>query len=200
MEENINNIDTQENETVTMTKAELEALKQRVGDQRVTQASKTFEKSKQEDIKKAVAEALKKAKDLDGLDKEARMKEEYEEALRIRDEEINNLRIAQNRSEIKNVLAARGLPIELAEYIDIKDDVEENQRIIEALNKIFNKSIDEGIKKRIGSDTPKKNNPLLNPSEMTRKIYESMTMREQQNYNNAHPEFAETRMSWYGNI
>lgn len=145
MEENINNIENQDTETVTMTKAELEELKQRVGDQRVSQAQKTWEKNSQEKIQAA----LKKQKDLQQLDDLSRLKAEYEEKLNEQQKEIASMKLEKNRSELKSVLSSRGLSAEFADILNITDDIEASQAVIEKLDKLFKKAVQDGVKEKL---------------------------------------------------
>lgn len=155
MEENINNSEIQdtETETVTMTKAELEELKQRVGDQRVSQAQKTWEKNSQEKIQAA----LKKQKDLQQLDDLSRLKAEYEEKLNEQQKEIASMKLEKNRSELKSVLGSRGLSAEFADILNITDDIEASQAVIEKLDKLFREAVKKEVKDKLlsVSGTPK---------------------------------------------
>lgn len=185
MEENINNeeIKDTETETVTMTKAELEELKQRVGDQRVSQAQKTWKKE------------YEKKLSLSQLDDEAREKAEKDDRIAELEQKLAQMTIESNRSELKSTLGARGLDPRFADLLNITDNTEDNQKVISDFDKIWKAAINAEVEKRISGNSPKHNS--TSPSEMTKESYNKMSLSEQSSYIQAHPEFKQTISTWY---
>ena len=109
----------------TYTQEEVMALLQSETDKRVTAALKTQQKKyeKQLSLSKLDDDAREKA------EKDARI-QELEDMLRERD-------LANNKSEIKSVLGARGLSAEFADLIIIGEDAEENQQRIDTFDRLY---------------------------------------------------------------
>lgn len=150
MDINETNLETQStegqnNEVQTYTAEEVAALIQSESDKRVSQALKSQQKKyeKQLSLSKLDDEAREKA------EKDARI-QELEEMLKERD-------VANNRSELKSVLSARGLSAEFADIITITDDLEESQAKIDVLDKLFKAAVKAEVEKRIAATggTPK---------------------------------------------
>jgi hypothetical protein len=162
-------VEAQEQEAVKMyTQEEVMKLLQSETDKRVTSALKTQQKKyeKQLSLSRLDDEAREKA------EKDARI-QELEEMLRDRD-------IANNKSELKSVLSARGLSAEFADIITITDDIAESQAKIDVLDKLFKAAVKAEVEKRLAAagGTPK--GATLNVSgELTKESFKKMSLAEQ---------------------
>ena len=179
MEINETNVatETQETEVKTYTQEEVLALLQSETDKRVTAALKTQEKkfAKQLSLSKLDDEAREKA------EKDARI-QELEEMLRDRD-------IANNKSELKSVLSARGLSAEFADIITITEDIEESQAKIDVLDKLFKAAVKAEVEKRLAASggTPKGASTSFS-TELTKESFKKMPLSEQAALHRNNPE------------
>lgn len=176
--ENINvNEGTENQETKTYSQEEVLALLQSETDKRVTAALKKQQAKyeKQISLSKLDDNAREKA------EKDARIAE-LEEMLRDRD-------IANNKSELKSVLAARGLSAEFADIITITDDMEESQAKIEVLDKLFKAAVKAEVEKRLAATggTPK-GNSSVHSGEITKEQFRKMSIAEQAKIAKDYPE------------
>jgi hypothetical protein len=168
---------TQEPEARTYTQEEVFALLQSETDKRVTAALKTQQRKfdKQLSLSKLDDNAREKA------EKDARI-QELEEMLRDRD-------IANNKSELKSVLSARGLSAEFADIITITDDIEESQAKIDVLDKLFKAAVKNEVERRLAASggTPK-GNTNQNTGEITKEQFRKMSLTEQAKLSRDYPE------------
>ena len=173
----VQEVQTQETETKTYTQEEVMALLQSETDKRVTAALKTQQKKfdKQLSLSKLDDEAREKAM------KDERIKE-LEDMLRDRD-------IANNKSELKSVLSARGLSAEFADIITISEDIEESQAKIDVLDKLFKAAVKAEVEKRLAATggTPK-GNTTQNSGEITKDQFRKMSLTEQARLSRDFPE------------
>ena len=155
-------------ENKTYTQEEVLALLQKETDKRVTAALKTQQKKyeKQISLSKLDDNAREKA------EKDARI-QELEEMLRERD-------IANNKSELKSVLGARGLSAEFADIITITDDIEESQAKIDVLDKLFKAAVKAEVEKRLAATggTPR-GSATTNTGEITKEQFRKMSLAQQ---------------------
>lgn len=173
------NVETQEEETTTKTYTEEEvlALLQKETDRRVSSALKTQQKKyeKQLSLSKLDDEAREKA------EKDARI-QELEDMLRDRD-------IANNKSELKSVLSARGLSAEFADIITITDDIEESQAKIDVLDKLFKAAVKAEVEKRLAASGSNPKGATTNVSgEITKESFRKMPLSEQAAIYRSNPE------------
>ena len=175
--ETVETTQVQETEVKTYTQEEVMALLQSETDKRVSQALKTQQKKyeKQLSLSKLDDDAREKA------EKDARI-QELEEMLRDRD-------IANNKSELKSVLGARGLSAEFADIITITDDIEESQAKIDVLDKLFKAAVKAEVEKRLAAagGTPKGNSYAVS-TELTRESFRKMPLSEQAALHKNNPE------------
>ena len=176
--ETVETTEVQEAEVKTYTQEEVMALLQRETDKRVTSALKTQQKKyeKQLSLSKLDDDAREKA------EKDARI-QELEEMLRERD-------IANNKSELKSVLGARGLSAEFADIITITDDIEESQAKIDVLDKLFKAAVKAEVEKRLAATggTPKGNSYSTSTADITRDSFRKMSLSEQAALHRNNPE------------
>lgn len=176
--ENVNVNENEENQgTKTFTQEEVLALLQSETDKRVTAALKKQQAKyeKQISLSKLDDNAREKA------EKDARI-QELEEMLRERD-------IANNKSELKSVLGARGLSAEFADIITITDDIEESQAKIDVLDKLFKAAVKAEVERRLAATggTPK-GNSNIHSGEITKEQFRKMTIAEQSKIAKERPE------------
>lgn len=174
---NENENQTEDTGAKTYTQEEVMALLQSETDKRVTAALKTQQKKyeKQLSLSKLDDNAREKA------EKDARI-QELEEMLRDRD-------IANNKSELKSVLSARGLSAEFADLITITDDLEESQAKIDVLDKLFKAAVKTEVERRLAASggTPK-GNTNTNTGEITKEQFRKMSLTEQAKLSRDYPE------------
>ena len=147
MEENniVNNEEETKQETKVYTEEEVLKLIQSESDKRVSQALETQAKKHKRELS------------LSKLDDEAREKAEKENRIAELEEKLARYEIEKNKSEIKSVLASRGLSAVFADILSITDDVEKNQANIDTLDKEFKLAVKNEVEKRLASSTPKGN-------------------------------------------
>lgn len=169
--------EVQEQEAKMYTQEEVMALLQSETDKRVTSALKTQQKKyeKQLSLSRLDDEAREKA------EKDARI-QELEEMLRDRD-------IANNKSELKSVLSARGLSAEFADIITISEDIEESQAKIDVLDKLFKAAVKAEVEKRLAAagGTPR-GNGYNSSTEITKESFRKMSLTEQNALYQSNPE------------
>lgn len=184
MEEN-KDIETKETETETKTytQDEVLALIQSEADKRVAQALKTQQKKYEKQLS------------LSKLDDEAREKAEKDDRIAELEQKLAQMTIESNRSELKSTLGSRGLDARFADLLNITDDTEANQKVIADFDKLWKAAVNAEVEKRISSNAPKHNS--TSPSEMTKDTFAKMSLSEQSNYIQLHPEFKQTMSTWY---
>lgn len=129
----------QEGETKTYTQEEVLALLQSEADKRVTAALK-----KQK-------EKYEKQLSLAKLDGDEREKAEKDNKIAELEQQLAEINIERNRSELKSVLSSRGLSAEFADIIIITDDVEASQANIEKLDTLFKAAVKAEVERRIAA-------------------------------------------------
>ena len=102
----------QQEEVKTYTQDEVLALIQSEADKRVSQALKTQQKKYEKQLS------------LSKLDGDEREKAEKDNRIAELEEQLAKFEIERNKSELKSVLASRGLSAEFADIINITDDIE----------------------------------------------------------------------------
>ena len=139
--------ETAAEEVKTYTQEEVLALLQSETDKRVSSALKKQEKKFQKEL------SLSK---LDGVERDMAEKDSKIAELQGLLDEMNTER---NRSELKSVLASRGLSAEFADIIVINDDIEASQANIDKLDKLFKAAVKLEVEKRLAASgaTPKGN-------------------------------------------
>ena len=167
--ENVQVTETQETtETKMYTQEEVMALLQSETDKRVTSALKTQQKKYEKQLS------------LSKLDDDAREKAMKDERIKELEEMLRDRDIANNKSELKSVLGARGLSAEFADIITITDDIEESQAKIDVLDKLFKAAVKAEVEKRLAAagGTPK-GNARAASAEITKESFKKMSLSEQ---------------------
>lgn len=181
MDEELKNTETQESGSDEKeqksgrfyTDEEIEMIKQKVGDARVSQAMKTLEKKQRESAK------------LKNMTEEQRMDYELSERERQLEERENRLILAENKSACIDVLSSKGLDASFVEFV-VDTSAEEMDRKIKLLEKAFKKSVKAEVEKRLAGSSPKQN--LVPEGTMTRKDLLKMNVRDLQMFKNQNPE------------
>lgn len=159
MEENMNNENLElDNENVeneekeTYTKEEMLAILQKAKDESI--------REKDREVTKALKTAQKKHEkemSLASKDAEERARIQLEDRNKELEEMIAQMKVDKARSDLKSTLGARGLDARFADLLNITDDVESNQKVISAFDKIWKASVNAEVDKRIAAtETPKK--------------------------------------------
>ena len=176
-ETNVTETQAEETAAKTYTQEEVMALLQSETDKRVSQALKTQEKK------------FAKQLSLSKLDDEAREKAEKDERIRELEEMLRDRDIANNKSELKSVLGARGLSAEFADIITITDDIEESQAKIDVLDKLFKAAVKAEVEKRLAqSGGIPKGASSNSGAELTRESFRKLPLSEQNNIYKNNPE------------
>ena len=155
---------SQQEETKTYTQEEVLALLQSETDRRVTEALKKQEKKYQKQLSLAQ------------LDGDERAKAEKDNRIAELEELVAQMNVEKNRSDLKSTLSARGLSAEFADLINITDDLEESQKKIDTLDKLFKQSVKSEVEKRLANNSPKGNGG--SSSEITKESAKKMSMAE----------------------
>ena len=191
MEENTNiNVNGQEPDTTgagaqepitqepkTYTQEEVLKLLQSETDKRVNQALATQQKK------------FDKQLSLSKLDDDAREKAEKDNRIAELEEQLAQFNIERNKSELKTVLASRGLSAEFADIILINDDIEASQSNIDKLDKLFKAAVKAEVEKRLAATGGNvKGNGTIVSGEITQESAKKMTMAEMAALKESNPE------------
>ena len=161
-------------ETKTYTQEEVFALLQSETDKRVSQALKTQQKKYEKQLS------------LSKLDGDERAKAEKDNRIAELEEQLAAFQIERNRSELKSVLASRGLSAEFADIISINDDIEASQANIDTLDRLFKAAVKAEVEKRLAGNAPKGNGG--GSAEMTREAFSALSLFEQNRLAQENPE------------
>lgn len=152
-------------ETVkTFTEEEVLALIQSEADKRVSQALKTQQKKYEKQIS------------LSKLDGDERAKAEKDNRIAELEEQLARFEVERNKSELKTVLASRGLSAEFADILNITEDIEASQANIDKLDKLFKAAVKAEVEKRLAGTTPKGNGATS--AEITKETAKKMSLTE----------------------
>ena len=160
-------------EKLTFTKSELDALLQKEGDKRVTQAMKTQEGK------------IKEAEKLARMSAEEKYVYELEQREKAIEQKERELSLAENKAEAAKILADKGISAELVQFV-VAEDADTMNANIKLLEKAFKASVRNEVEKRLAGTTPKKN--LAEPEGMTKKDLMKMNVRDLQTFKNQNPE------------
>lgn len=163
----------QEENQKTFTQDEVNQLLQRETDRRVSSA---LAKQKKEYEKKL---------SLSNLDENQRAVEEKNIRISELEEQLKEFRTIQAKNEVIKVLDARGLSPQFADLLAIDDDVEQAQARIDMLDNLFKKSVQEEVKKRLSSPSPRVG---VNEGELTKDKFSKMSLHERQALFEKNPE------------
>ena len=150
--------------TKTFTQEEVLKLLQSESDKRVSQALAKQKKQYEKQIS------------LSKLDGDEREKAEKDAKIQELEEKLSAFEQEKNRSELKSVLASRGLSAEFADIVLITNDLQESQANIDKLDKLFKAAVKAEVEKRLAGNTPKGNGVI--PTELTREDAKKMSIQE----------------------
>lgn len=168
-------------ETKLFTQEEVDALLQREGDKRVTEALRKAERKN--------AERVKEAQKLAQMNESEKYQYELEQREKAIEEKEKALALAENKNEASKILADKGLSLSLVDFVVAEDAETMNDRI-KVLDKAFKESVKREVEKRLGSSAPKKNLP---PDEtITKEQAKKMGIRERQQLLNNNPDLYKT--------
>jgi hypothetical protein len=170
----VENTNNEAEEVKTYTQEEVLALLQSESDKRVAQA-----------LKKQQAK-YEKQLSLSKLDGNEREKAEKDNRIAELEEQLAQFHVERNKSELKSVLAARGLSAEFADIISITDDIEASQVNIDKLDKLFKAAVKAEVEKRLAGNTPKGNGGSA--PEITKDSVKNMSMAELTALEKSNPE------------
>ena len=157
--------EVEQEEVKTYTQDEVLALLQKESDRRVQQALKTQQKKYEKQLS------------LSKLDGDERAKAEKDNRIAELEEQLAQFQVEKNRSELKSVLASRGLSAEFADIISINDDIEASQANIDKLDKLFKEAVKTEVEKRLAGNAPKGKNGS-HVEEITAEVAKKMSLAE----------------------
>ena len=172
--EQVENPTPNNEEVKTYTQEEVMALLQKESDRRVTEA-----------LKKQ-ANKYEKQLSLSKLDDNERAKAEKDNRIAELEEQLAQFHIEKNKSELKSVLASRGLSAEFADIVTISDDIEASQANIDKLDKLFKAAVKAEVEKRLAGKAPKGNGG--EPAEITKETAKKLSMAELSKLADTNPE------------
>ena len=157
----------------TYTEEEVQALLQREGDRRVTEALKKAER-KQADKER---EAAKLAR----MNEEEKRNYENEKRARELDEWETRLRLAENKNEASKILADKDIDLSVVDLVVAEDAETMNERI-----KLIEKAVSTAVAKRLSGKTPMRA-PEANEA-LTKEAFNKMSLKEQNDLYLSDPE------------
>lgn len=155
---------TENQETKTFTYEEVMALIQSESDKRTNQALAKQKKQYEKQLS------------LSKLDGDEREKAEKDNRIAELEQQLAEFQIERNRSELKSVLASRGLSAEFCDILQITDDIEASQSNIDKLDRLFKAAVKAEVEKRLAGNTPKGN--TSNTAEITKETAKKMSIAE----------------------
>lgn len=161
-------------ESKTYTQEEVLALLQSEADKRVTQALAKQKKQYEKQLS------------LSKLDGEERAKAEKDNRIAELEEQLALFQVERNKSELKSVLATRGLSAEFADIINITDDIEASQSNIDKLDKLFKSAVRAEVEKRLSGNAPKGNATAT--AEITKEDAKKMSLADMNKLMTENPE------------
>ena len=156
--------ETEQKETKTYAEEDILKLIESESNRRVSQALAKQKKQYEKQIS------------LSKLDGDEREKAEKDAKIQELEEKLSAFEQEKNRSELKSVLASRGLSAEFADIVLITNDLEESQANIDKLDKLFKAAVKAEVEKRLAGNTPKGNG--VAPTELTREDAKKMSIQE----------------------
>ena len=161
----------------TYTQEEVLKLLQSESDKRVSQALATQ------------AKKYEKQLSLSNLDGDERAKAEKDNRIAELEEQLAQFTIERNKSELKSVLASRGLSAEFADILLINDDIEASQSNIDKLDKLFKSAVKAEVEKRLAGTAPKGNSGT---ADITKETAKKMSIAELNELATNNPELFES--------
>ena len=161
----------------TYTESEVQALLQREGDRRVTNALK--KQQKEFETKQAEAEKLR------AMDENQRKEYEYAQKLQELEQREREFTVAQNKLEATKVLANRELPIEFVDYI-VAEDADTMMENINVFERAFKAAVADAVAKKSASPAPKGGS--VKQTGMTKEEFKKLSVAQQSELFRTNPE------------
>lgn len=168
---------TQAQDEVVFTDAQRDLINKMIQSQSDRRTNQALAKQKKEYEKKL---------SLSKLDDAERERAEKDDEIATLKQQLADFQIEKNRSELKSVLASRGLSAEFADIISINDDIEASQANIDKLDRLFKAAVKAEVEKRLAGTTPKGNGSST--VEYTKDSAKKMSMAEMEKLAEANPE------------
>ena len=173
----VNENQVEENPTEKVyTQEEVLKLIQSETDKRVNQALATQKKKYEKQLS------------LSKLDDDERAKAEKDNRIAELEEMIQQMNIANNKSELKSVLSSRGLSAEFADIITITDDIEASQANIDALDRLFKAAVKAEVEKRLAATGGNVKGNTTQTGEITKETAKKLSMAEMNDLAKNNPE------------
>lgn len=172
--------ETEVEETRTYTQEEVDALLQKEGDKRVSEALKKAERKKEA--------AIKEAQKLAKMDEEERFRYELDQREAAIAEKERQLALTENKNEAMKALSTRGISVALADFV-VAEDAETMMDNIRLLEDEFKKSVKAEVEKRLASKTPKLN--LGSDEGITKEDWQKFSLQKQTELLNENPKLYE---------
>lgn len=157
----------------TYTEKEIQSLI----DAKVTQALKTANRKSEAKI----AEAQKLA----SMDADEKYKYQLEQREKAIEEKEKALALADNKNTCIGILADKGIPVQLADFV-VAEDADEMKSKIGTLDKYFKLAVKAEVEKRLAGTNPKKNLPL--DKALDKDGFNKLSLMKQQELFNTNPE------------
>ena len=161
----------------TYTESEVQALLQREGDRRVSNALK--KQQKEFEAKQAEADKLR------AMDENQRKEYEYTQRLQELEQKEREFTVAQNKLEATKVLANRELPIEFVDYI-VAEDADTMMENINTFERVFKAAVADAVAKKIASPAPKGGS--VKQTGMTKEEFRKLSVAQQSELFRTNPE------------
>jgi DNA polymerase II large subunit len=155
-------------EPKTYTEAEMQELLQRETDRRVSSALKKQEQK----FNNKIAEAEK----LRGMDEAQRRQYEYDQRIAELESREKDFALAQNKLEATKVLANRGLPVILVDYV-VADDADTMLDNINTFEKAFKAAVADEVSRRMAGPAPKSTG--VSQTGLTKEEFSKMNLAQQ---------------------
>ena len=167
--------ETEQKETKTFTEEDVLKLIESETNKRVSAALKKQEKKYQKQLSLAQ------------LDGDERAKAEKDNRIAELEELVAQMNVEKNRSDLKSTLSARGLSAEFADLINITDDLEESQKKIDSLDKLFKAAVKAEVEKRLAANggAPRTSSTT---GEITKEAFKAMSLSQQAQLYKDNPE------------
>lgn len=180
--ENLNENVTEAQETDTQertySQAEVDELLQKETDRRVTSALKKAQEKNDAKIREAQRLAAMNADEKRVYDLEQR-----ERAIEAKERELS---LAENKSECISILADKGLPVQLVDFV-VDEDADTMSANIKQLDKYFKLAVKAEVEKRLASKSPA-TAPLEQRQSLTKKDIANMSIFELQQLKEEQPD------------
>ena len=155
-------IDNKDNDTITISQAEL--------DKKIQQAIYTNSQNE----KKKYEKELAKQKSLIGLDDKQRLEAEKADS----QSQLEEYKLTNIKLDTVKVLEKRGLSADLVDFVCLSTDIEVVQANIDKLDKAFKQAVNDAVAKRVTS-TGTKNSNNSNNNGITKEQFRKMSIAEQ---------------------